>query len=87
MLVLIVNTAGLEDLCSKRDEIHKQIIEEEEEKRKLQNDIRMLTERLAKVNENLSQKMAARTEFDKTINETENAYMKVGVSRPSCDSD
>ena len=68
---------GINDLCGKRDELHKQIIQEEEEKQKLQNDIRILTERLAKVNESLSKKMASRNEFDKTIAETENAYMKV----------
>ena len=68
---------GINDLCGKRDELHKQIMQEEEEKQKLQNDIRILTERLAKVNESLSKKMASRNEFDKTIAETENAYMKV----------
>ena len=69
--------AGIEDLCSKRDDLHKHIIEEEEEKRKIQNDIRILTERLAKINESLSKKMASRNEFDRTIAETESAYMKV----------
>ena len=71
--------AGIEDLCSKRDELHRQIITEEEEKTRIQNDIRILTERLAKVNESLAKKMAQRNEFDKTIAETEAAYMKVGV--------
>jgi len=61
----------------RRDELHKQILEEEEEKMKLQNDIRILTERLAKVNESLSKKMASRAEFDRTIAETEAAYTKV----------
>lgn len=37
----------------------------------------MLTDRLAKVNENLSRKIAARNEFDKTIADTESAYAKV----------
>ncbi len=69
--------SGIEDLCSKRDELHKSILEEEEEKRKIQNDIRILTERLARINESLSKKMASRNEFDKTIAETEAAYMKV----------
>jgi Sjoegren syndrome nuclear autoantigen 1 len=69
--------SGINDLCAKRDEVHKQILQEEEEKQKLQNDIRILTERLAKVNESLSKKMASRNEFDKTIAETEGAYMKV----------
>lgn len=67
----------INDLCGKRDELHKQILQEEEEKQKLQNDIRILTERLAKVNESLSKKMASRNEFDKTIAETESAYMKI----------
>ena len=66
-------------MCSKRDELHRQIITEEEEKTRIQNDIRILTERLAKVNESLAKKMAQRNEFDKTIAETEAAYMKVGV--------
>ena len=52
-------------------------MQEEEEKQKLQNDIRILTERLAKVNESLAKKMSSRNEFDKTIAETEAAYMKV----------
>ena len=68
---------GIEDLCTHRDEIQKQIIEEEDEKNKLQNDLRILTERLARVNESLSRKIASRAEFDKTIAETETAYTKV----------
>ena len=68
---------GIEDLCGKRDELHKNILEEEEEKKKIQNDIRILTERLAKINESLSKKIASRNEFDRTIAETEAAYMKV----------
>lgn len=67
----------IEDLCSKRDELHRQISQEEDEKQKLQNDIRILTERLAKINESLSKKIASRNEFDKTIAETEGAYMKI----------
>lgn len=69
--------AGIEDLCTRRDELHKQILSEEEEKAKLQNEIRCLTDRLAKVNESLSKKMASRAEFDRTIAETEAAYTKV----------
>uniref|UniRef100_A0A8D0B0E4 Sjoegren syndrome nuclear autoantigen 1 n=1 Tax=Salvator merianae TaxID=96440 RepID=A0A8D0B0E4_SALMN len=68
---------GIEDLCLKRDELNKQIRLEEEEKTKLQNDIRILTERLARINESLARKMASRNEFDKTIAETEAAYMKI----------
>jgi Sjoegren syndrome nuclear autoantigen 1 len=67
----------IEDLCTKRDDLQRQIMIEEEEKHKLQNDIRVLSERLAKVNESLAKKISARNEFDKTIAETESAYMKV----------
>ena len=36
-----------------------------------------LTERLSRINEDLQRKMAARNEFDQTIQETEAAYYKV----------
>lgn len=68
---------GIEDLCTKRDELQKQIVTDEEEKLRLQNDIRILSERLAKINESLARKVAARNEFDRTIAETEAAYTKV----------
>ena len=67
----------IEDLCSKRDDLHRQITTEEDERNKVQNDIRILTERLAKINESLSRKLAARNEYDRTISETEAAYMKI----------
>lgn len=68
---------GIEDLCNKRDELQKQILVEEEEKGKIQNDLRILTERLARINESLAKKIASRNEYDRTIAETEAAYMKV----------
>merc|ERR1711953_41322 len=67
----------IEELCTKRDELQKQITVEEEEKSKLQNDIRLLSEKLAKLNEGLAKKIAARNEFDRTIQETEAAYIKI----------
>ena len=69
--------AGIEDLCAKRDELHKQILLEDEEKMKIQNDISILTERLARINESLARKIQMRNDFDKTIAETESAYNKV----------
>ena len=68
---------GIEDLCAKRDELHKQILLEDEEKMKIQNDISILTERLARINESLARKIQMRNDFDKTIAETEGAYNKV----------
>ncbi len=76
-LRIVVFRSGIEDLCSKRDEVHKQILQEEEEKQKIQNDLRILTERLSQMNESLARKIAIRNDYDKTIAETENAYKKV----------
>lgn len=67
----------IEDLCAKRDELHKQILLEDEEKMKIQNDISILTERLARINESLARKIQMRNDFDKTIAETEGAYNKI----------
>ena len=68
---------GIEDLCGKRDELQRQILIEEEDKHKIENEIRVASEKLAKINENLAKKITARTEFDRTISETEAAYMKI----------
>ena len=67
----------IEDLRSKREEVNKSIAADEEEKAKIQNDLRILTERLSRLNDNLARKIASRNEYDKTIQETEAAYMKI----------
>ena len=66
-------------MCAKRDELHQQILQEEEEKRKVQNDIRILTERLVQINESLARKIATRNDYDRTVAECETAYKKVCV--------
>uniref|UniRef100_A0A3P8RI39 Sjogren syndrome nuclear autoantigen 1 n=1 Tax=Astatotilapia calliptera TaxID=8154 RepID=A0A3P8RI39_ASTCA len=74
---------GIEELCSKRDELNRQIKQEEEEKERLQHDIRVLSEKLSRVNESLTQRLAARATFDRTIAETEAAYTKILESSQS----
>uniref|UniRef100_A0A673VLA0 SS nuclear autoantigen 1 n=1 Tax=Suricata suricatta TaxID=37032 RepID=A0A673VLA0_SURSU len=68
---------GIEELCQKREELCRQIQQEEDEKQRLQSEVRQLTEKLARVNENLARKIASRNEFDRTIAETEAAYLKI----------
>ena len=68
---------GIEDLCTKRDDLQRQILLEEEDKHRYENEIRQASEKLSKINENLARKLTARTEFDRTISETEAAYMKI----------
>ena len=56
----------IEDLTSKRDDIQRQILQEEQEKEKIQNDVRLLSERLAKIQESLAKKIQLRNDFDRT---------------------
>ena len=51
--------------------------QEEDDKAKIQREISILSEKLQKMNEGLARKMQARSEYDKTIQETEAAYMKI----------
>merc|ERR1712216_759706 len=95
----------IEDLNEKREEVNRQILQDEEEKQKIQNDLRILTERCllpravsqmswecrltvfacpkcrlrqALAHQRLpARKVASRNEYDKTIMETEAAYMKI----------
>ncbi|CAM9332614.1 unnamed protein product [Phaeothamnion confervicola] len=67
----------IEDLREKREEVNRQILKEEEEKAKIQKDLSILNERLSTINEGLSRKVQARNEYDRTIQETEGAYMKI----------
>merc|ERR1711933_145379 len=67
----------IEELREKREELNRSIASDEEEKAKIQNDLRILTERLSRINDNLAKKIASRTEYDKTITETEAAYSKI----------
>nr|ADO28195.1 sjoegren syndrome nuclear autoantigen 1-like protein [Ictalurus furcatus] len=67
----------IEELFLKRDELNKQIQQEEEEKTRLQHDIRVLTEKLNRVSESLDHRLTTRSELDRTIAEAEAAYMKI----------
>ena len=67
----------IEDLRGKREELNRQIMKEEEDKGKIQKELSLLTDRLQKINESLVRKTQARNEYDKTVQETEGAYMKI----------
>eukprot|EP00922_Rhytidocystis_sp_ex-Travisia-forbesii_P048433 GHVS01072143.1.p1 GENE.GHVS01072143.1~~GHVS01072143.1.p1 ORF type:complete len:116 (+),score=15.21 GHVS01072143.1:357-704(+) len=67
----------IEDLREKREEVNKQILREEDDRGKIQRELSVLTERLQRINESLVRKTQARNEYDKTIQETEAAYMKI----------
>ena len=67
----------LQDLRQKRDIVHKEIISEEREKASVQKQLAELTEQLHRLNESIASKQQSRNDYDKTIQETEAAYMKV----------
>ncbi|KAG5441812.1 hypothetical protein CSKR_113302 [Clonorchis sinensis] len=67
----------IERIRRKRDSIQETILEQEEEKNKLQHDIRILADRLAKANEDLCLKITLRDSYDKLISESEFAYTKI----------
>ncbi|KAF1325136.1 hypothetical protein FI667_g9494, partial [Globisporangium splendens] len=74
----------IEDLREKREEVNRAMLKEEKEKAKIQNVLHAaaiyvydLTGRLSKINEALARKTQARNEYDRTIQETEAAYMRI----------
>lgn len=66
-----------EELKEKREIINQEIAKEEEQKAQLQKEIALLTERLHQVNESLNKKLVTKQEYDRTLSETESAYMKI----------
>ena len=60
-----------------RDDLHEEIIKDEEEKQMIESEIAALTERLNVISDGLLKKYEAQEEFDRTINETEQAFMKI----------
>ena len=77
LLFLFLPNSGIEDLREKREEINRTLASDEQEKAKIQNDLAILTRRLAHLNEKLSRQIASRNEYDRTIQETEAAYSKI----------
>ncbi|XP_034565142.1 Sjoegren syndrome nuclear autoantigen 1 [Notolabrus celidotus] len=73
----------IEDMSSKRDELNRQIKQEEEEKERLRHDIHILSEKLNRVEQSLSHRLTARATLDRTIAETEAAYTKILESSQS----
>jgi len=68
---------GIEELRLRRDEMTRQIVKEEEEKNRIQNELRVLSEKLNRLNDGLSRKLQAKQEYERTLQETEAAYNKV----------
>ncbi|XP_053978979.1 microtubule nucleation factor SSNA1-like [Hylaeus volcanicus] len=67
----------LEEMKSNRMELQAQIESQEEEKNNLQREIESLSYKLTRLNDSLTKKIAVRNEYDRTISDTETAYIKI----------
>ena len=67
----------MENIKVGREDLHEEIIKDEEEKHLIEQEIASLTERLNQLDDGLLKKYEARDEFDRTISETEQAFMKI----------
>jgi len=68
---------SIDDLRLKRDELHDQIMEAEEQREKKQTELKVVTDDLQRLNTDIVRKTQARNEYDKIIQETESAYGKI----------
>lgn len=68
---------GLEEMKVKRAELQTQIEVQEEEKNSLQREIEKMSCKLTHLNDSLAKRIAVRNELDRTIADSELAYMKV----------
>ncbi|XP_008202169.1 Sjoegren syndrome nuclear autoantigen 1 homolog [Nasonia vitripennis] len=67
----------IEELKSTKSSLEEQIVAEETEKSRLQHEVERMNVRISQLNESLGKKSAARTDYERTIQETESAYMKI----------
>lgn len=67
----------LDELCERRNNLQKKINDEEKLKAKLERQTQELQAQLDEVNGSLEVKLASRDEYDRTISESERAYMKI----------
>ena len=67
----------IESIKGQRSDIQQEIAVEEEEKRQIEHQMAMLNERLGEIHASLQRKYATRNEYDRTIQETEGAFVKI----------
>ncbi|XP_011335554.1 Sjoegren syndrome nuclear autoantigen 1 homolog isoform X2 [Ooceraea biroi] len=61
----------------RRAEVQAQIDAQEEEKNNLQHEIEKMSCKLTELNDTLAKRIAIRNEYDRTISDTETAFMKI----------
>ncbi len=67
----------LEELCERRNALQREINREEREKQALEDRAAEVASQLAEVDASLQAKLEARERYDRTISESEQAYVKI----------
>lgn len=67
----------LEELCERRNDLQNDIQKDEQDKAQLERQLQSLQQQLDKVNKSLAEKLETRDKYDKTITESEKAYLKI----------
>ncbi|XP_014204914.1 Sjoegren syndrome nuclear autoantigen 1 homolog [Copidosoma floridanum] len=67
----------IEELKTTKSGLEAQIEAEESEKSRLQHEVERMSSKISQLNESLGKKSAARVDYERTIQETESAYMKI----------
>lgn len=67
----------LENIKESRQEVQSEISQEEAERDQIQAEMNRLGHRLEELRVSLDEKYKTRSDFDKTIGETENAFVKI----------
>lgn len=75
--IAFLSCLGLEEMKSRRTELQAEIESQEEDKNNLQREIEKLSYKLTRLNDSLTKRIAVRNEYDRTIADTETAYIKV----------
>lgn len=70
-------TAGIESLREKRDEVNRSLMRQDEEKGRLQQQLRTIKARLDEIGGGMAEEASYRDDLDTTIRESESALMKI----------
>ena len=67
----------IENLRDKREDMNRQISKQEQDKKELERELSVLTDKMNTLNTELTRNVVLRNEYNRTIQETEGAYMKI----------
>ena len=67
----------IENLREKREDMNRQISKQEQDKKELERQLSILTDKMNTLNTELTRNIVLRNEYNRTIQETEGAYMKI----------